>query len=71
MKGRYCPQNPKTRNINNNENLEERAQRHVLGAIMKLENCADINSAVRFAVMNYTVYAVAMEAVMNALKEAD
>ena len=55
--------------MNENENLEEKAQKHVLGAIMKLENCRDLNSAVRFASMNYTVYSVAMEAVRTAIKE--
>ena len=54
-----------------NKTLEERAQKHVLGAIMKLENCSDVKSAARFASMNYTVYSVAMEAVRNALREAD
>lgn len=52
-------------------NIEEKAQKHVLAAIMKTENCRDLKSAIRFASMNYTVYAVAMEAVRMAIKECE
>lgn len=52
-------------------NIEEKAQKHVLAAIMKLENCRDLNSAARFASMNYSVYTVAMEAVKSAIKECE
>lgn len=56
------------KNPDNMEDKEEKLQNIVLQAIMKNNNC-DFKSAVRFAQMNYTVYAVAMEAVRIAEKK--
>lgn len=48
-------------------NIEDYAQKYVLEAIEKVANCTGTEDAARFAAMNRTVYAVAMEAVKNAV----